>query len=215
MSLLFLFKTAAGGAKSLTADPGSYAVTGTNATLRHGWVVSIGSGSYAVTGTDATLTKTTNKSLSVDPGSYAVSGTAATFRMGENLRPDGDVSDGGWTTGTGGSDLWTAIDEVAFDDSDYIRSGDNPSNDACEVTISNPSGAVGEHVTVEYRYCKYGSGRIDLTVSLKEGSTVIASWTHTDIGTSETTASQSLSAGEVSSITDYSALSLMFEANEV
>jgi hypothetical protein len=125
---------------------------------------------------------------------------------------DRGMADGGWTTHLGGSDLWTAIDEAAADDADYIRSSNNPSADACEVSLSNPSGTVGQEVIIEYRYAKSGTGQIDLAVSLKEGVTSIASWTHTNIGATETTAQQTLSAGEIASITDYAALSLRFEA---
>jgi hypothetical protein len=142
---------------------------------------------------------------------FKSSGGGVTY---ETLTPDADVSDGGWTTQAGGTVLYAVIDEAAADDADYIRSSDDPSADACEVSLSNPTGNVGEEVIVEYRYAKSGTAQINLVVTLKQGVTTIATWTHNNIGTTETTAQQTLSAGEVASITDYSALSLRFEATE-
>jgi hypothetical protein len=86
---------------SLTANPGSYAATGSLAALLHKWILSAGVGSYALTGTNAALGK-------------------VAF-----LRPDGDVSAGSWTNETGGtSNIYQSIDETPFSDLDYVQSPD-------------------------------------------------------------------------------------------
>jgi hypothetical protein len=141
-------------------------------------------------------------------------GSMVPFALRQHVMlPDGDLSDGTWTTDTGGNDLWTAIDETAANDADFIRSANNPSSNACEVSMTNPSfNRVAEGV-VEYRYCKAGTGQIDITVSLKQGAATIATWTHTDVGTTETTASQTLTTPQLEAITDFNALSLQFTAN--
>lgn len=53
---------------------------------------------------------------------------------------------------------------------------------------------------------------INLTVRLMQGTTQIASWTHTGIGTGFTLATQTLSTTEADSITDYTDLRLRFTA---
>jgi hypothetical protein len=71
---------------SIEADPGSYAITGTAASLEHGWVVAAAAGSYAVTGTNATL----NYGLTLDTGAagtYAVTGTNAALYHGWEIVP--------------------------------------------------------------------------------------------------------------------------------
>jgi hypothetical protein len=65
---------------SIEALAGSYAITGTAASVLHGWRVAAAAGSYAVTGTDADLDK--GQTLHTDAGSYAVTGTAASLKHG-------------------------------------------------------------------------------------------------------------------------------------
>jgi hypothetical protein len=69
--------TNAAAAFSLAADAGSYAITGTAATLTHKWVLAAGAGSYALTGTAATITHAWR--IAAGAGSYALTGTAASL----------------------------------------------------------------------------------------------------------------------------------------
>lgn len=62
-------------AYTITADPGSYTLTGTNVGTLSGRACVADPGSYAVTGTDAALRY--SKGVSADPGSYVITGTAA------------------------------------------------------------------------------------------------------------------------------------------
>lgn len=64
-------------AYTITADAGSYAVTGTAADLKQGYRVTADSGSVAITGTAATLSQGVR--ITADPGSIAVTGTAVSF----------------------------------------------------------------------------------------------------------------------------------------
>jgi hypothetical protein len=78
-----VFKGGGGGtAYTLTADVGSYAVTGTAATLTAQHRMTVDAGSYLVTGTAATLTASihTHYTLSALSGSYLITGTRATLR---------------------------------------------------------------------------------------------------------------------------------------
>lgn len=135
-------------------------------------------------------------------------------------RPDSDVSRGSWTTDSGATaNLWDSINETPANDSDYVRSSQSPgSADILTLTLTDvgdPASSTGHKV--RYRYGKdLSSGdRIDLTVRLMQGTTQIAAWTHTNIGTTLTDAEQTLSSGEADAITDYNDLRLKFEAVKV
>jgi len=150
----------------------------------------------------------------------AVSTTALSQDI-ERLPPDGDDVVGSWTTDLGGStNLFQSIDEDPFNDSDYVQSELSPQSSVARFTLTNPSGAVdiaSDH-KVQYRYYKEldaaGVQQLDLVVRLKQGaSTVVATWTHSNITGTVVQAVQTLSAGQVSAITNYADLRLEFDAN--
>ncbi len=127
-------------------------------------------------------------------------------------RPDADTSTGSWKNNLGGAALFSSIDETAVDDSDYIVSAPNTFNDATKISLSNV-GIAGDPSTVRYRYRKYegaASDVIDLHVKLLQGTTVIAAWDHSNIGTSFTTVDQALTTPQFQSITDFRDLYLSF-----
>ena len=68
---------------SLTAEAGSYALTGTAATLTATREIAAAAGSYALSGTAATLT--TTRELAAGAGSYSLSGTAAALTAAREL----------------------------------------------------------------------------------------------------------------------------------
>lgn len=72
--------------KTLTADAGSYTLTGTAATPKLGRAVAAGTSSYAVTGSTSGIAK--GRRLAADTGSYAVTGTAATLKRGFKTTAD-------------------------------------------------------------------------------------------------------------------------------
>lgn len=71
------------GGYTLSAAAGSYAITGTAATLKRGKAISAAAGSYAVTGTAAGLKRALK--VSAAAGSYAVTGTAAGVKRGRKV----------------------------------------------------------------------------------------------------------------------------------
>ena len=149
-------------------------------------------------------------------------GQLSTPDLGENierLAPDADTSIGNWTDEGGGTtNIYQSIDEWPFADGDYIQSEVGPSASAYRASLTNPAATINtaDTQTVRYRYGKSpgDSNQVDLTVRLIEGaSTVIATWTHTDVSAVLSDASQPLSAGQKASITNHDNLSLEFEAN--
>jgi hypothetical protein len=65
---------------SLSVEAGSYALTGSDATVKHAYVVAAGVGSYALTGTAASVLH--KDIVTAGAGSYALTGTAATVKHG-------------------------------------------------------------------------------------------------------------------------------------
>ena len=138
--------------------------------------------------------------------------------MTQYARPDSDVSDGSWVNQAGSNtNLYQSIDESGGeDDSDYVISTDSSSSsDTMEVglsDISDPQGSSSH--TVKYR--AKGSdpsgsyGIPSLTVSLRQGSTQIATATNSSLTTSFVDYTFTLSSSEANAITDYSDLRLRF-----
>jgi hypothetical protein len=127
------------------------------------------------------------------------------------LEPDADILDGGWTNETGGTTLYPSIAGLSANDATYIRSSDDPSNDIARFSITNPTEEVVMPVSLAYRIKGFGSPV--LTVRLKEGTTVIASWEHTDLGTTYTTYTQNITQGEFDSVTSWDDVYIEFEAD--
>lgn len=130
-------------------------------------------------------------------------------------RPNSTVASATW--GFVGGSFFGAIGEVVADDTDYIWASAGGSITDAEVglsAVSDPSSS-SDH-TVYFRYSTttvppYAAPN-ELTVSLYEGATLIASDTVEPTGTI-TTGSFTLSGPEADAITDYSALSLRFGYN--
>lgn len=129
-------------------------------------------------------------------------------------RPDGLAGSNGTWTGT-----YASIDEVTPTDADYLASPSGPtSSHYYEVTLSDvqePYTRTG--IVVRYRYAKSGnnSGQtINLTVELREGSTVIASQTHNNIpgvsGSGWQQGSFALTTAQANSITNFADLRIRF-----
>ena len=118
-------------------------------------------------------------------------------------RPISDDVSGAWLPSTG-IDLFATIDEDIPSDTDYDYT---TVASTFQVALSAPDVPAPTDVhLIKYRI----QGTRNLTVTLKEGASTIASWAHTPAPASWTTFEQSLSSGEISSITDYSNLRLEF-----
>lgn len=146
--------------------------------------------------------------------------------MPQFARPDADIVDGAWTKSSGGQvDMYTMIDEVSFDDADYVQSESAPASSAFAVNLSNVEDPVSStgHI-IRYRYQKEAAGgaQIDLTVQLRQGyvsevtqGALIHSEAHTNIGNGWTAGTFTLSGAEADAITDYTDLQLRLVANQV
>jgi hypothetical protein len=156
--------------------------------------------------------------VTYEKAGLAAAGTRASGASYEAivLRPSADVTDGTWTTDTGGSDLTSVLDEILASDADYVKSAESPvSADIATIALaasSDPTSSAG-HI-VRYRYGKDAAGgdQIDLTVRLMQGAATIASWSHTNIADGWTQADQTLSGAEADAITNYSDLRVRLEA---
>lgn len=81
-------------AYSLNAEPGAITITGADASLLVGRVLSANAGSYAITGADATLV--VGRVLNAEPGVFAVTGFDATFEKTGEEAPAAETYSGGW-----------------------------------------------------------------------------------------------------------------------
>lgn len=130
------------------------------------------------------------------------------------LRPTSDVSVGLWST----TPLFNKIDEGTVDDADLIVSATNPSNDTCEVALNaatDPVSSVNHILSYRYKKSANAGRQIDLTVRLVQGTTILATFTHTNISNTITQADQTLSGAQADSITNYGDLRIRFAANAV
>lgn len=143
-------------------------------------------------------------------------GTQIAFNSVVNA-PTSDVSVGAWTTDSGAtSNLYASIDESVANDADYIQSELSPSASASKVRLASMTDpAVSYGHTVTYRIAKSAGNQINMVVRLKQGGTTIASWSHTNVSTTWTEYTQTLSDSEANSITDYTTLDLEFEGTQV
>jgi len=133
-----------------------------------------------------------------------------------NIRPLSDVSAGGWTNESGGSTLYTSIDEVDPSDADYIQSPTSPHINIARMKLETPAFGLAPPVLVSYRYQKdetVQTGVANLTVRLMQGSTTIASWTHNNIPATMQGVMQTLTQPQMDAITNAANLYVEFEAN--
>jgi len=138
--------------------------------------------------------------------------------MAQFARPSADTVRTGWTDEAGGTtDIYTGIDEVSAEDTEYIKTAAPPGSNEFETlltAVTDPISSTG-HV-FRWRRRKQpasGSDDVTLTVRLLQGTTQIKSVTDATIPGTFTDTSSTLSAGEADSITDYSDLRLEFVAS--
>ena len=110
--------------------------------------------------------------------------------------------------------LWEQLDEFTPDDTDYIKSDADPSSSPVVFKLEKAfdPGTHNNHV-LQYRYSREGLDAGDITVELREGyvdettqGTLIASWSHTGVGTTVVSAYQLLTTTQAGNITDYTDL---------
>jgi hypothetical protein len=127
----------------------------------------------------------------------------ATFITNQQFLPTSDVTDGAWLPSTG-ADLYAAIDESAYSDTDYIYTSSASTSEVALTTGSDPASSAN-HV-IRYRAKGVGGG---LTVRLVQGTTIVASHTPTLTGSFQDF-TYTLSGAEADAITNYADLRLRF-----
>jgi len=196
------------GAGSLSASPPTSLAIGNRTTdTARTWDGMIGIQLYF----DGALSAADHAAIHANPWQVFAPETVPLFWSGvtaQFARPTSDASAGTWTASTG-SDLYAMIDETVASDTDYISTVNASTCEVALSTLSDPASSSG-HI-VRYRLSAEAGG---VTVRLRQGTTTIASWTHSPAPASLTTYAQTLSGGEADSITDYTALKLQFEATE-
>lgn len=128
--------------------------------------------------------------------------------VGQLLSPTSDISKGGWVSSSG-ADLYQTLDESAASDSDYIES---TTPTTCEMLLASASdpNTNTDHI-LRYRLLA-GSGGI--TVALRQGSTVIATWGPHQLTSSPQDFEQTLTGIQADSITNYADLRVAFTSNQ-
>lgn len=133
-----------------------------------------------------------------------VGSLTASGGIGTIARPDTDNTVGAWYPSTVGQSLYSMIDEETASDTDYIYTNTNSTCTMDLSPVADPGTTSGQ--VISYRaWSPTGNG---LTVTLKSAGTTVATWTHASLPTTVTQYDQSLSAGEVALISDYSALTI-------
>lgn len=124
-------------------------------------------------------------------------------------RPTSDISAGDWLPSTG-DDLYAMVDETSYSDTDYIST---TSESTCELglnAVTDPATSSGQ--VLRYRAkSDYGN---TLVATLKQGTTTIATRTHTSVPATWTDYTMTLSGAECDAITDYAALRVTLEAQQ-
>ena len=136
--------------------------------------------------------------------------------MAQFARPDADDTDGNWTDKSGGSTLYTSIDESsADDDTTYIKVSDNGSNEACIVRLSDVSAPDSGNSYIKYKALTSDNAWTgdppDLKLELLQGSSVKATTTNSSVNTSSWTA-YSYTISDTSGISDWTDLKFRITA---
>lgn len=166
-------------------DSASFAITANAVGSLFNYVSQIASASFVITASDITST--------YNP-----------ISLGTVARPNADTAAGGWLPSTGTS-LFAMIDEVVADDTDYIFATTATTCTLALSPVADPLTSSGQ--VVEYRaWSPTGTGGV--TMRLKQGAVVIASWTHAagTLPTVPTAYQQVLTAAQCDAITDYTNL---------
>lgn len=213
-----------GGSVGTASGVGTATAVGTGIAAATGTVAGVGAATGVGQATTVAIAAAAGSGVATAVGVAAIAATGAAAGVGVALgvgaatmllRPDADITAGGWLNEVGGVTLFSSIDEVVAGDADYIVSGSSPVNDSCEIRLSDPGSLAAQPAKVRYRYWRTGAaGSMELRVRLLQGATQITSWTHSAITSTHTTTEQTLSTPEFAAITNFNDLRLEFRANK-
>ena len=150
-------------------------------------------------------------------GAAITNDTAAPVAAPQFARPSSDARVGRWSS----TPLWQKLDEENRNDSDFITSPmdpESPSNDV-EIglaAVTDPESSSGHVVRYTFRETGEEGTGPDLTVELRQGSTVIASWNEGNIADAPwTLRERTLTSAQADAITDYSNLRIRYRATTI
>lgn len=83
MSLLLALTGGGGASYTLTANAGSYALTGSSASLSVGRKITADAGTYSITGSSATLSA--GRQITANAGTYSITGGSAALSVGRKI----------------------------------------------------------------------------------------------------------------------------------
>ncbi|MBI5145754.1 MAG: fibronectin type III domain-containing protein [Thaumarchaeota archaeon] len=136
-------------------------------------------------------------------------------------RPNSDISKGLWTDTSGGNGngiMYDEVNEVTQSNNNYAASRNLGSGTASDTWVAGLSGVndplVSNNHQVKYAYKKSANSgsTLRLAVTLLQGSTTIATWTHSNISSGWVLRTQTLTAAQTNTISDYANLRLQFTA---
>lgn len=119
-----------------------------------------------------------------------------------------DISKGAWQPSTG-NDLYAMVNEVTPDPANYMQATGSTPADLALGPVADPGASTNQVV----RYEAHASQGGKLKVTLKQGTTEIASRTHNTLPTVWTIHELRLTSQQCDAITNYRDLRLEFTAN--
>lgn len=129
------------------------------------------------------------------------------------VRPNADVTVGGWTNESGGSSLYPSLNEASQSDATYIKSSPNPGNDISEVHLDPTSILTDGTVKIALGKGVNNSIVIDLRVALVQGTTEIAAWNYNDVAFGAALKIEVLTTLQRDAISDFTDLRIRMQAN--
>lgn len=151
--------------RKVTADSGSFALTGTSAVLKHNHVLAANSGSIALTGTAATLTYTPvgGYTLPANGGSFSLSGTAASLLASRKV-----VAGSGSFTLTGTAATLSLVKLLTAGSGSFTLSGTAATFAKTNVLVAGEGAysLVGTSATLTHGVSLTDSQKIDLILDI-------------------------------------------------
>ena len=129
------------------------------------------------------------------------------------VRPSSDVTLGGWTNESGGTSLFSSLNEASRSDVSLVRSVDNPANATFEVALSNPNALNDGTLNIVIGKGINNAIPIDQTVYLIQGTTTIASWVYGDVPYGPTLKTETLTGPQLAAISNFADLRIRVTAN--
>jgi hypothetical protein len=133
---------------------------------------------------------------------------AATGTTPQALRPGSDVTTTGWTVTGGTGSKASAVDEPTADDTDYVQSPANPNGTQPIEFLLAPGVPPGSltGITLSLRMQTVSALSDSVVITLRQGATVISTWTETGVTSAWQTFVYSVTPTEAAQITDWTDL---------